>query len=111
MGFLSLLPFIGPLVIWMPAAIIFIINGINNSNLLIIKGVVLLFYGFFVMTTIDNILKPKIIGSRVNINPVVVFIGVLGGIYLMGLVGVIIGPLILVTAISFSEIYLKELGS
>jgi len=109
MAFLSFLPFIGPTVVWVPASLIFIFNGFtSNSNVLIIKGIILLLYGFFVMTTIDNLLKPRIVGARAKVNPVIIFIGILGGIYLMGGSGIILGPLALVILISLFEAYSKK---
>ena len=47
------------------------------------------------MSTIDNVLKPKIIGERSRIHPLVVMFGILGGIQLIGLPGIIFGPLVL----------------
>jgi len=109
MAFLSFLPFIGPTVVWVPASLIFIFNGFtSNSNVLLIKGIILLLYGFFVMTTIDNLLKPRIVGARAKVNPVIIFIGILGGIYLMGGSGIILGPLALVILISLFEAYSKK---
>jgi len=111
-AFLSLLPFIGPPVIWVPASLILIMDGAaSDSNILIIKGIVLLFYGLFILTPIDNVIKPKIVGRKAKVHPIVVLIGVLGGIYFLGSVGVILGPLILATLVAFIELYEQEKGS
>jgi predicted PurR-regulated permease PerM len=48
-----------------------------------------------VVSTIDNFMKPKIVGDRAGIHPLIIFFGILGGIQLMGLPGILIGPLVL----------------
>ena len=65
-------------------------------------------YGIFVVGTIDNILKPKIIGSKGGLHPVLVLLGVVGGLKFLGFVGIIIGPIILAMLVTFIEIYEEE---
>jgi len=109
MIFASLIPYIGSSIIWFPAAMILIIDGyINPETTTIIKGILLLLYGIFVVGTIDNILKPKIIGDKAGIHPVLVLLGVVGGLSFLGFVGIIIGPIILAMLVTFIEIYEEE---
>lgn len=99
---LAMLPFVGAWLIWFPAAIVKLVSGdIGN-------GIGLLLFGLIIVSTIDNILRPKIIGSRAKIHPVLILLGVLGGLYMFGLVGIIIGPLILAVLVVFLELYLTE---
>ena len=65
-------------------------------------------YGIFVVSTIDNILKPKIIGSKGGLHPVLVLLGVVGGLKFLGFIGVIIGPIILAMLVTFIKIYEEE---
>jgi len=109
MIFASLIPYIGSSIIWFPAALILIFNGyINLETNLIIKGVLLMLYGIFLIGTIDNILKPKIIGSKGGLHPVLVLLGVVGGLNFLGFIGVIVGPIILAMLVVFIKIYEEE---
>ncbi len=72
------------------------------------QGIGLLLYGFFVVSMIDNIIKPKLIGDRAGVHPILVLLGVLGGLALIGFVGFIIGPLVLAMLNALIEIYEKE---
>lgn len=109
MTLFSLVPFIGPAIIWAPASIYLFASGLaSSSNPLIIKGMGLFFYGLLLISTIDNILKPKIVGSRIGMHPAFVFIGVIGGIMLFGPLGILIGPLVISTLIIFFRIYKKR---
>ena len=106
MWFFALIPMVGTPVVWAPAAILLMIDGyLQGSNTLIIKGVLLILYGIFIISSIDNILKPKIIGARARVHPVLVLLGVLGGLKLFGFVGIIIGPVILALIITLIDIY------
>lgn len=105
----SIIPYVGTAIIWVPIAINQILNGyLSGSRMIIFKGVVLVLVGIFVISIIDNLLKPKIIGNRSNVHPVLVLLGALGGLNMMGLIGVIIGPLILTFFVSFAKVYQEE---
>jgi predicted PurR-regulated permease PerM len=96
MSFAALIPFVGAAGIWAPFGIISLLfNMSTGDNYGIIMSISFILYGFLVVSTIDNILKPKIIGGSAKIHPVFVLLGVLGGIKVMGFIGIIIGPIIL----------------
>jgi predicted PurR-regulated permease PerM len=86
---LSIIPIIGPWLLWIPVALLLIVNG----N--VFGGVVLLFYGAVIISQIDNVLLPYIISRKSNLNVFVSLIGTIGGLYAFGVIGLIIGPLIL----------------
>lgn len=98
----AILPFVGAALVWLPAAIFQLAAG-ETFN-----GLGLLFYGMFIISTIDNFIRPSIIGSRANIHPAVVLLGVLGGIEIFGFLGIIIGPVILSIMTIFLDLYLVE---
>jgi len=111
MIFASLIPYIGSSIIWFPAALLLIFNGyLNFETAPIIKGILLIIYGVLVVGTIDNILKPKIIGAKGGLHPVLVLLGVVGGLKFLGFIGVIIGPIILAMLVTFIKIYEEEKG-
>jgi predicted PurR-regulated permease PerM len=109
MAIFALVPFVGTAIIWIPAGLFLIAKGATQGNTMMVwKGVGLLIYGTFIISSADNILKPKLIGDRAGLHPVIVLLGVLGGLSLFGFAGFIIGPLILTTLKSFIDIYQKE---
>jgi predicted PurR-regulated permease PerM len=109
MAICALIPFVGTSIIWLPASIGIILSGSGSGDAAMIwKGVGLLLYGFFIISGIDNILKPSLIGNRAGIHPVLVLVGALGGLAAFGIVGFIIGPLVLAVFKSFLDIYHRE---
>jgi predicted PurR-regulated permease PerM len=102
MAFFAFLPFIGTPIVWIPAVISLFIMGETG------KAVILLLLGIFVISTIDNIIKPEIIGKRTNLHPAAVLIGIIGGMFTMGIIGILVGPLVISLLVSFVEVYYKE---
>ena len=98
---LSFLPIIGAPIIWIPAAAILFITGSIS------KGVVLIIVGIFI-STIDNILRPMINQKYGSIHPLVSIIGIYIGISQFGIIGVFIGPLIVVYLLLFWKLYREE---
>ena len=96
---LALVPMIGGAVVWIPAMIISFVGG----NL---WPAVVIAVGGLIVSGIDTFLKPKVIGNKAKIRPVLVVIGVLGGISVIGLAGVIIGPLVLALLVTFVQMYM-----
>jgi predicted PurR-regulated permease PerM len=97
--FFAMLPVLGAWVVWIPVALSMVAVG-NSTN-----GILLAIYGALVVGTIDNIVRPFIVGKKGKINPLIVFIGMVGGLTLMGPVGIIVGPLALEYALMFIELY------
>jgi predicted PurR-regulated permease PerM len=99
---LSFLPLIGTPVIWGPAAVFKILSGHP------VQGIGLLIWGGLLVTNVDNFLKPRLISGRSNIHPVVVLLGVLGGLNLFGFIGLVVGPLILALLIAMVSFYEED---
>lgn len=89
MTILAILPIIGTPVVWLPAGIILIATGDTFA------GVGIILYGLLIVSTVDNFLKPKIIGGRSRVHPAIVLLGIIGGIWVFGAIGFLLGPLIL----------------
>ena len=105
----AVVPFVGTAVIWLPAALILIFSGYMESNtLIIVKGIALLLYGIFVISLVDNLLKPKIIGDRAKVHPVFILLGVIGGLHFFGFIGFVVGPVILALLVAFIKIFEEE---
>jgi predicted PurR-regulated permease PerM len=99
MGFLSLLPVVGAWPIWIPAAIWLFSTG-HASRALILVAICGGLGG-----TIDNILRPVLLGGRASLNGLLVFISVLGGIAEFGVLGVVLGPIVVATAVGILDVY------
>jgi len=109
MAFLALIPYLGTGIIWGPAALYLILDGVfQDSNWLIYKGIGLLIYGFLIVSSMDNFIKPKIIGTKAKVHPALILLGIFGGIIVLGPIGILAGPLVLsLTSILFEE-YLSK---
>lgn len=102
MALFSLVPLIGTSVIWVPAAIILAILGDYW------QAVFIIIWGVVFIGSVDNILRPYLIGGKTHTYPLMTFFVILGGIFTMGFKGIIIGPIILVVLLSFLHIYQTE---
>lgn len=86
---LSLLPIIGPFLVWAPWAVyLFVIESFPEA-------VFLFLWGTIVIGLIDNYARPIVIDREAHLNPAVILIGVFGGIYAIGVTGLFIGPIVL----------------
>lgn len=109
MTFFALIPFIGTWVVWFPASIYLGLTGyLQGETGLLWRGIGLFFYGLLIISTADNILKPIIVAGRAKIHPLLILIGILGGLFVFGLIGLIIGPLILALLQTLLQIYERE---
>jgi predicted PurR-regulated permease PerM len=99
MGFLSLLPIVGAWPVWIPAMIYLFSTGHSIRALLLIAICGAL------GATIDNVLRPVLLGGRASLNGLLVFISVLGGIAVFGVLGVVLGPIVVATAVGILDVY------
>jgi predicted PurR-regulated permease PerM len=99
MGFLSLLPVVGAWPVWIPAAIWLFSTGHWG------RAVILIAICGALGATIDNILRPVLLGGRASLNGLLVFISVLGGIAVFGVLGVVLGPIVVATAVGILDVY------
>ncbi|MBI2659000.1 AI-2E family transporter [Candidatus Woesearchaeota archaeon] len=109
MTLFALVPYFGTAIVWLPAALNLIFIGyLQNDSPSTIRGVILVAYGVLVISSIDNIVKPKLIGAKGKVHPVLVLLGVLGGLSLFGFIGLILGPVMLALLMTFVGIYEEE---
>jgi predicted PurR-regulated permease PerM len=95
----AFLPILGTPLIWVPAGVGLIIDGA------VTRGVLLLIFGATIVMNIDNFLKPKLVSDRTNVHPVLILIGVLGGLKVFGFIGMLVGPLILALLVALIKFY------
>lgn len=99
MAFFAMIPMIGAGAIWLPAAILLLATGHAG------KAIALFAFGALVISTIDNILRPRLVGGRTGMHELVVFFAVLGGLKVFGVVGLLVGPAIFATTWSLFELF------
>jgi hypothetical protein len=101
MAFFSLLP-LGAWIVWFPASIWLLLTD------QMARGIALMVIGAGGISLIDNFLRPWLLAGRTEMNGLLVFISLLGGISAFGLVGLVLGPVIMATAISFVDAYATD---
>ena len=97
----SLVP-IGPPLIWGAAAIWLFFQGDTGW------GIFMLLWGFFLISSVDNVVKPILISRGSNLPFILGLFGVLGGLAAFGFVGVFIGPTLLAVALSLSQAWIHQ---
>lgn len=96
---LSIVPGIGSAVVWLPASILLIVQGHVTA------GVGLLVFCALVVGSIDNVLRPILVGKDANMHELMIFFGTLGGLLMFGMAGLLIGPLVASLFITVWDIY------
>jgi predicted PurR-regulated permease PerM len=97
MTFCSLLPVVGSTIVWLPAAIWLLLSGDLT------RGVILLVVGVGVIGLVDNIVRPLVLSGRTAASGLVVFLGLLGGVVAFGFIGLVLGPIVLVVAMTLLD--------
>lgn len=100
--FAAIIPFVGAGVIWLPVGIYYLVQGVTW------KAVFLLLWGFLAVSTVDNFLRPFIIGYRTKLPMIFLFFGILGGLKMYGPMGIFLGPLVVALLMAFIKIYREE---
>ncbi|WP_018970329.1 AI-2E family transporter [Rubritalea marina] len=96
---LSVIPGIGTPLVWGPAVVWLLIRGDYMA------GCLLLAWGAGVVASVDNVLRPILVGKDANLPDLYILIGTLGGIFMFGAVGFIIGPIICALFVTVWDIY------
>lgn len=102
MGFMSLIPAIGTGVVWVPVAIYLFATGS------VVEGAILAGCGFFLISMVDNVLRPILVGKDTRMPDYVVLITTLGGLSVMGIHGFVTGPIIAALFIAAWHIFAEE---
>lgn len=102
MMFLSVVPGIGTALVWVPSVIYLGANGEYVTALLLAVFCVL------VVGSIDNVLRPKLVGNDTRLHELMIFFSTLGGLALFGFMGFVIGPIIAALFVTMWELYGSE---
>ncbi len=102
-AFTALFPIGGSLLVWLPTSIYL---GFVEGPLW--RGVALFFWGLLIVGSIDNLLKPLLIGNRLQLPILILFFSILGGLKLFGIIGLILGPMIVTLLLALLDLYMKD---
>lgn len=102
-AFSAIVPVVGTTLVWGPGVLYLILAGKTAA------GVGLLVWGAIVVGRVDAILLPLLIGGKVEIPLSLILVGVVGGVFAFGLLGLVIGPLLLSVTLFFLELYRGKL--
>ena len=82
------MPVAGTALVWVPAGLYLFFAGASW------KGIFVLVWGVAVVTTADNIIRPWVVGGKVELHPLVLLFSILGGVQAFGFLGLFLGPVI-----------------
>lgn len=97
-GFCAMIPVVGAGLVWLPIGIFVFTQDTS-------WGIFLLVWGFFLVSLIDNFLKPILIGSRARIPILLIFCSIIGGANVYGVTGLLVGPILIAVLLAFITIY------
>jgi predicted PurR-regulated permease PerM len=103
MAVMSLIPAVGPALIWVPIAIYLFAIGDTT------QAIILSLFGALVIGLVDNILRPILVGRDTKMPDYIVLLSTLGGLALFGVNGFAIGPLVAALFMAFWEIFIREI--
>lgn len=99
MAFLAFIPVLGPFLVYIPAGAILFFGGSP------VKGIALIAIGTVVVSQIDNFLRPQLFSGKTQMHTLMLFFSIMGGLYMFGLIGVVMGPLIAAVFISLLRVF------
>jgi predicted PurR-regulated permease PerM len=101
-AFFSLLPVVGSSIIWIPAAVWLIATGHWG------RAIALACLCGALMSIVEHVLRPILLSGRTQLSGLFVFISIVGGIGVFGILGIVVGPLVVATAAGIVETYAEE---
>ena len=104
MAMMSLIPAVGPAIVWAPVALYLFATGAN------VKALILIGIGMGVIGLVDNILRPILVGRDTKLPDYIVLLSTLGGLALFGINGFVIGPVVAALFIAFWGIFMRDVN-
>jgi predicted PurR-regulated permease PerM len=87
-GFASIIPVVGSALVWAPVTIYLLATGSVS------KGLFFLIYCIVIVSSVDNIIRPWVVGGRVELHPLVLLFFIFGGVEAFGFLGLFLGPVV-----------------
>lgn len=98
MVILSTIPVTGSFVVWVPAAVYLAATGEVG------KAAVLAAWGLVVIGTVDNLLRPAVMGQKARMHELLLFFAVLGGLAVFGVTGLVLGPVLVAVTLGLIDV-------
>lgn len=102
MALMAMVPVLGPFVVWVPAAVFLALEGSWG------KALILTAWGLLVIAVIDNLLYPVLVGKKLRLHTLPVFLAILGGLALFGASGLILGPVTLAVTVALLDVWRRR---
>ncbi len=102
MALLAVVPVLGSFIVWVPAALFLALEGSWG------RALILAIWGMLVVGTVDNLLRPVLVGARLKQHTVLAFLSVVGGLLVFGASGLILGPIVLTLTLELLEVWAKR---
>jgi predicted PurR-regulated permease PerM len=100
--FASVVPFVGTAAVWVPGAAYLLAAGAWP------KAIVLVVWGAAIVSSVDNVLRPRLVAGRARLSGLAMFVAMLGGLQAFGALGIILGPVLFATAAGIVDV-LREM--
>jgi predicted PurR-regulated permease PerM len=98
----SVLPVVGAAGVWAPGAVYLAATGHWT------RAIILAVFGTAVISTVDNFLRPRLVGDRVGLSELVMFFSLLGGLQVFGVLGIVLGPVLFAIAGAILDVLSDE---
>jgi predicted PurR-regulated permease PerM len=96
--FASMVPFVGTAAVWVPGTVYLLATGAWS------EAIVLAVWGAAVVSSVDNVLRPRLVSGRVRLSGLAMFVAMLGGLQAFGALGIILGPVLFATAAAILDL-------
>jgi predicted PurR-regulated permease PerM len=90
---------VGIAVVFVPAAVYLFLKG------RIAAGIFFILFYLVVSSIVEYVVKPKLVGNKVRMHTLLVFLSILGGLKVFGILGIIYGPLVITAFLTLTDIY------
>ena len=95
----SMIPMLGSAIVWGPAALYLAAGGHY------VQAIGLAIWGGLLIGSLDNVLRPRLVGQRAGLHDLIIFFSVLGGLQVFGILGLFVGPVVVAVALAVVEIF------
>ena len=96
--FASMVPFVGTAAVWVPGTVYLLATGAWP------QAIVLAVWGAAIVSSVDNLLRPRLVAGRVRLSGLAMFVAMLGGLQAFGALGIILGPVLFATAAAILDV-------
>ena len=101
-AFFAPIPILGTGVVWIPVALGLLVSGAHH------QAFAVSLWSIFIVGTLDNLLRPILIGAEAKLPILLLFFGMLGGLQVYGFAGIVVGPVVVALFLALADIYRRE---